>query len=204
MTPSRPRCSSHPLTPARTTLRHGDSAVVCRGHGSFGAPFPKPTCTSGCPCPHPQSVAPTQQITLTRHPTPSTGWKLPAFKDRSGLHGMSSFSKRMSGRRRCPVRLDSPPRVTSHRTLRARYGPPAAPVYAVGVPVHLHQQAVVALDPLRQRQVGPMESLSPVRVRAITGRNGVAQCQPPSATAANLRAVIHLAAATVPVHVLPE
>ena len=39
-----------------------------------------------------------------------------------------------------------PTKVDYRRTLGARYLPPADPVYAVGVLLHLHQQAAVALD----------------------------------------------------------
>ena len=84
-----------------------------------------------------------------------------------------------------------PTKVDYRRTLRASYVPPADPVYAVGVPVHLHQQAAVALDQLRQRHLAPLEALSPAHVRAITGWTGAPLGPPPLATVANLRAIIH-------------
>ena len=59
-------------------------------------------------------------------------------------------------------------------------------------------------DQLRQRHLAPLESLSPAPVRAITGWTGAPLGPPPSATVANLRAVIHRAAATVPFHDLLE
>ena len=81
---------------------------------------------------------------------------------------------------------------------------PADPVYTVGVPVHLHTQVAVALDQLRQRHLAPLESLSPARVNVITGWTIAPVDPPPSATVANLRIVIHRAAATVPFHDLLE
>ena len=74
----------------------------------------------------------------------------------------------------------------------------------VGVPVPLHQQAAVALDQLRQRHLAPLEALSFARVQAITGWTGSSLGPPPCATIANLRAIIHRAAATVPYHDLLE
>ena len=90
------------------------------------------------------------------------------------------------------------------RTLGARYMPPADPVYVVGVPVQLHQQAAVALDQLRQRHLAPLEVLSLARVQAITGWTSAPLGPPPRATIANPRAVIHRAVATVPYHDLLE
>ena len=54
--------------------------------------------------------------------------------------------------------------VDYRRTLGARYMPPAHPVYSVRDPVHLHQQAAVALDQLRQRHLAPLEALFLTRV----------------------------------------
>ena len=78
--------------------------------------------------------------------------------------------------------------------------PPARPVHVVGVPVQLHQQAAVALDQLRQRHQAPLEALSLAHVQAITGWTSAPLRPPPRATIANLRAIIHRAAATVPYH----
>ena len=97
-----------------------------------------------------------------------------------------------------------PTKVDYRRTLGACYVPPANPVYVVGVPVQLHQQATVALDQLRQRHLAPLEALSLTRVQAITRWTGVPLGPPPRATIANLRAIIHRAAATVPYHDLLE
>ena len=90
------------------------------------------------------------------------------------------------------------------RMLGARYVPPADPVYVVGVPVQLHQQAAVALDQLRQRHLAPLEALSLACVQAITGWTSAPLGPPPRATIANLRAIIHRAAATVLYHDLLE
>ena len=73
-----------------------------------------------------------------------------------------------------------------------------------GVPVPLHQQAAVAVEQLRQRHLAPLEALSFARVQAITGWTGSPLGPPPTATIANLRAIIHRAAATVPYHDLLE
>ena len=97
-----------------------------------------------------------------------------------------------------------PTKVDYRRTLGVRYVPPADPVYVVGVPVPLHRQAAVALDQLRQRHVAPLEALSLARVQAITGWTSAPLGPPPRATIANLRAIIHRAAATVPHHDLLE
>ena len=97
-----------------------------------------------------------------------------------------------------------PTKVDYRRTLGARYVRPAAPVYTVGVPVHLHQEAAVALDQLRQRQLTTLEALSLARVQASTGWTSAPLGLPPRATIANLRASIHRAAATVPFHDLLE
>ena len=59
-----------------------------------------------------------------------------------------------------PSAAGQPTKVDYRRTLGARYVPPADPIYVVGVPVQLHQQAAVALDKLRQRQLAPLEALS--------------------------------------------
>ena len=103
-----------------------------------------------------------------------------------------------------PPTPGQPTKVHYRCTLRARYVPLADPVYAVGVPVHLHQQAAVALDQLRQRHLAPLKALSLARVQAITGWNGAPLGPPPQATIANLRAIVHWAAATVPFHDLLE
>ena len=103
-----------------------------------------------------------------------------------------------------PSAPGQPTKVDYRRTLGACYVPPADPVYVVGVPVQLHQQAAVALDQLRQRHLAPLEALSLARVQAITGWTGAPLGPPPRATIANLRAVIHRAAATVPYHDLLE
>ena len=103
-----------------------------------------------------------------------------------------------------PTAPGQPTKVDYHRTLGARYVPPADPVYVVGVPVPLHQQAAVALDQLRQRHLAPLEALSFTCVQAITGWAGASLGPPPCATIANLRAIIHRAAATVPYHDLLE
>ena len=95
-------------------------------------------------------------------------------------------------------------KVDYRRTLGARYVPPADPVYVVGVPVPLHQQAAVALDQLCQRHLAPLEALSFARVQAITGWTGAPLGPPPRATVANLRTIIRQAAATVPYHDLLE
>ena len=97
-----------------------------------------------------------------------------------------------------------PTKVDYRRTLGARYVPPADPVYAVGVPVHLHQQTAVALDQLCQQHLAPLEALSLARIQAITGWTSAPLGPPPRATIANLRAIIHRAAATVPFHDLLE
>ena len=99
-----------------------------------------------------------------------------------------------------PSAPGQPTKVDYRRTLGARYVPPADPVYVVGVKVQLHQRAAVALDQLRQRHLAPLEALSLARVQAITGWTGAPLVPPPRATIANLRAVIHRAAATVPYH----
>ena len=103
-----------------------------------------------------------------------------------------------------PAAPGKPTKVDYRRTLGARYVPPADPVYVVGVPVPLHQQAAVALDQLRQRHLAPLEALSLAHVRTITGWEGRPLGPPPSATIANLRAIIRQAAATVPYHDLLE
>ena len=103
-----------------------------------------------------------------------------------------------------PSAPGQPTKVDYRRTLGARYVPPADPVYVVGVPVQLHQHAAVALDQLRQRHLGPLEALSLARVQAITGWTSAPLGPPPRATIANLRAVIHRAAATVLYHDLLE
>ena len=103
-----------------------------------------------------------------------------------------------------PTAPGQPTKVDCRRTLGARYAPPADRVYVVGVPVPLHQQAAVAPDQLRQRHLTPLEALSFTRVQAITGWAGGSLGQPPRATIANLRAIIHQAAATVPYHDLLE
>ena len=103
-----------------------------------------------------------------------------------------------------PAAPGQPTKVDYRRTLGARYVPPADPVYVVGVPVPLHQQAAVALDQLRQRHLAPLEALSLARVRTITGWEGRPLGPPPNATTANLRAIIRRAAATVPYHDLLE
>ena len=103
-----------------------------------------------------------------------------------------------------PTAPGQPTKVDYRRTLGAQYVPPADPVYVVGVPVPLHQQAAVALDQLRQRHLAPLEALSFARVQAITGWAGTSLGPPPCATIANLRAIIHRAAATVPYHDLLE
>ena len=90
------------------------------------------------------------------------------------------------------------------RTLGARYVPSAGPVYAVGVPVHHHQQAAVALDEQSQRHLAPLEALSLTRVQAITGWTRALLGPPPQVTIANLRGFIHRATATVPFHDLLE
>ena len=100
-----------------------------------------------------------------------------------------------------PAAPGQPTKVDYRRTLGARYVPPADPVYVVGVPVPLHQQAAVALDQPRQRHLAPLEALSLARVQAITGWEGRPLGPPPIA---NLRPIIHRAAATVPYHVLLE
>ena len=69
-----------------------------------------------------------------------------------------------------------------------------------GVPGHLHQQAAVALDQLRQRHLPPLEALSLARVQAITGWTSAPLGSPPVATIANRRAIVHRAAATGPFH----
>ena len=103
-----------------------------------------------------------------------------------------------------PATPGQPTKVDYRRTLGARYVPPADPVYVVGVPVPLHQQAAVALDQLRQRHLAPLEALSLARVRTITGWEERPLGPPPNATTANLRAIIRRAAATVPYHDLLE
>ena len=103
-----------------------------------------------------------------------------------------------------PAAPGQPTKVDYRRTLGARYVPPADPVYVVGVPVPLHQQAAVALDQLRQRHLAPLEALSLARVRTITGWEERPLGPPPIATTANLRAIIRRAAATVPYHDLLE
>ena len=103
-----------------------------------------------------------------------------------------------------PSAPGQPTKVDYRRTLAARYVPPADPVYVVGVPVQLHQQAQVARDQLRQRHTAPLEALSLARVRAITGWTSAPLGPPPRATIANLRAINHQAAATVPYHDLLE
>ena len=103
-----------------------------------------------------------------------------------------------------PAAPGQPTKVDYRRTLGARYVPPADPVYVVGVPVPLHQQAAVALDQLRQRHLAPLEALSLARVRTITGWEERPLGPPPNATTANLRAIIRRAAATVPYHDLLE
>ena len=97
-----------------------------------------------------------------------------------------------------------PTKVDYRRTLGARCMPPVDPVYVVGVPVQLHQQAAVALDQLRQRHLAPLEALSLAHVQAITGWASAPRGPPPRATITNLRAIIHRAAATVPYHDLLE
>ena len=87
-----------------------------------------------------------------------------------------------------------PTKVDYRRTLGARYVPPADPFYAVGVPVHLHQQAAVALEQLCQRHLSPLEALSLARVQAIMGWTSAPLGPPPRATIASLRAIIHRAA----------
>ena len=103
-----------------------------------------------------------------------------------------------------PAAPGQPTKVDYRRTLGARYVPPADPVYVVGVPVPLHQQAAVALDQLRQRHLAPLEALSLAHVRTITGWEGRPLGPPPNATIANLRTIIRRAAATVPYHDLLE
>ena len=103
-----------------------------------------------------------------------------------------------------PTAPGQPTKVDYRRTLGARYVPPADLVYVVGVPVPLHQQAAVALDQLRQRHLAPLEALSFTCVQAITGWAGASLGPPPCATIANLRAIIHRAAATIPYHDLLE
>ena len=103
-----------------------------------------------------------------------------------------------------PAAPGQPTKVDYRRTLGARYVPPADPVYVVGVPVPLHQQAAVALDQLRQRHLAPLEALSLAHVWTITGWEGRPLGPPPNATIANLRAIIRRAAATVPYHDLLE
>ena len=103
-----------------------------------------------------------------------------------------------------PSAPEKPTKVDYRRTLGARYVPAADPVYAVGVPVQLHQQAAVALDQLRQRHLAPLEALSLARVQAITGWTSAPLGPPPRATIANLCAIIHRAAATVPFHYVLE
>ena len=103
-----------------------------------------------------------------------------------------------------PSAPGQPTKVDYRRTLGARYVPPADPVYVLGFPVQLHQQAAVALDQLRHRHLAPLEALSLTRVRAITGWTGAPLGPPPRATIANLRAIIHRTAATVPYHDLLE
>ena len=97
-----------------------------------------------------------------------------------------------------------PTKVDYRLALGARYVPPEDPVYAVGVPVQLHQQAAVALDQLRQRHLARLQALSRARAQAITGWTCAPLGPPPQATIANLRAVIHRAAANVPFHDLLE
>ena len=97
-----------------------------------------------------------------------------------------------------PTAPGQPTKVDHRCTLGARYVPPADPVYVVGVPMPLHQQAAVALDQLRQRHLAPLEALSFTRVHAITGWAGASLGATPCATIANLRAIIHRAAATLP------
>ena len=103
-----------------------------------------------------------------------------------------------------PSAPGQPTKVDYRRTLGPRYVAPADPVYVVGVPVQLHQQAAVAMDQLRQRHLASLEALSLACVQAITGWTGAPLGPPPRATIANLRAVIHRAAATVPYHDLLE
>ena len=103
-----------------------------------------------------------------------------------------------------PAAPGQPTKVDYRRTLGAHYVPPADRVYVVGVPVPLHQQAAVILDHLRQRHLAPLEALSLTRVQAITGWTGDPLGPPPNATIANLRAIIHRAAATVPYHDMLE
>ena len=93
-----------------------------------------------------------------------------------------------------------PTKIDYRRKLGARSVPPADPVYAVGVPVHPRQQAAVALHQLCQWHLAPLEALSLARVQAITGWTSAPLGPPPQATIANLRAVIHRAAAAVPFH----
>ena len=99
-----------------------------------------------------------------------------------------------------PSTPGQPTKVDYHRMLGARYVPLADPVYVVGVLVQLHQQAAVALDQLRQWHLAPLEALSLARVQAITGWTSAPLGPPPHATIANLRAITHRAAATVPYH----
>ena len=103
-----------------------------------------------------------------------------------------------------PTAPGQPTKVDYRRTLGAQYIPPADPVYVVGVPVPLHEQAAVALDQLRQGHLAPLEALSFARVQAITEWAGSSLGPPPCATIANLRAVINREAATVPYHDLLE
>ena len=70
-----------------------------------------------------------------------------------------------------PYTPGRPIKVDHRRTLEARYVPPADPVYAVGVPVHVHQRAAVALDHLHQRHLAPLETLSLTRTSgAVAGQ----------------------------------
>ena len=63
-----------------------------------------------------------------------------------------------------PSAPGQPTKVDYRRMLGARYVPLAHPVYVVGVPVPLHQQAAVALDQLRQRHLAPLDVLSLARI----------------------------------------
>ena len=103
-----------------------------------------------------------------------------------------------------PAAPGQPTKVDYRRTSGAHYVPLADPVYVVGVPVPLHQQAAVALDQLHKGHLAPLEALSLARVQAITGWTGSPLGPRPNATFANSRAIIHRAAATVPYHNLLE
>ena len=99
-----------------------------------------------------------------------------------------------------PRATTQPTKVDYHHTRGSHDVAPTDRVYVVGVRVPLHQQNTVALDQLRQRHLGPMDSPTPTQVQHISGWTSSPTGPPPSATVTNIRAILHPPSATVPHH----